>query len=150
MTAQAFQFAAPSDYSDWANYSGFNRKTGEQEAPDQNGIAPPSDFSSYVDQRTKPIMDKFNAYSNIVKQVGNGDIAGAFTTYQNRNAPPPAQVPSSAPPPPADMSGFQKPYSPATFGGGGGITDGVSKSIMNSFGMDDGGIANAAALFLGL
>jgi hypothetical protein len=151
MTPQAFQFSSPSEYSDWANYSGFNRKTGELEAPTQSGVAPPTDFSSYLDQRTQPIMDKFNAYSNIAKQVGNGDISGAFATYQNRNAPQPAQMPSVPPPAPADMSGFQKPYSPATFGAGGdGITDGLSKSIMNSFGMEDGGIANAAKMFLGL
>lgn len=150
MTAQAFQFAAPSDYSDWANYSGFNRKTGEQEAPDQNGIAPPSDFSSYVDQRAQPLMNKFNAYSNIANQVGNGDIAGAFASYQNRNALTPVDVPSSAPPPPADMSGFQKPYSAATFGNSGGVTDGFKKMTPDSFNFDDGGIANAAALFLGL
>jgi hypothetical protein len=152
MTPQAFQFSSPSEYSDWANYSGFNRKTGEQEAPTQSGVAPPTDFSSYLDQRTQPIMDKFNAYSNIAKQVGNGDISGAFATYQNRNAPTPTQVPSSAPPPPSsDISGFEKPFTPPTFGAdGGSITDGLSKSIMNSFGMENGGIVDAAKVFLGL
>jgi len=60
--ASAFQFSNPADYSDWAKYAGFDRKTGDI------GVAPPSAPS---------VDDIENKISNITSQLQQGNVVGS-------------------------------------------------------------------------
>jgi hypothetical protein len=76
--AQNFQFASPSNYSDWANYAGFDRTTGEQKsyAPSE-GIAP-TNISEFMDQAIAPVENKMQKMSGIATNIGQGNMSGAY------------------------------------------------------------------------
>lgn len=82
-----FDFASPSQYSDWAQYAGFNRTTGEVEgmqAP-QKGVAPPENISDYMSQRFAPV----------VGQLATGNVMGAANTMRQARNPAQATAPVS-------------------------------------------------------
>jgi hypothetical protein len=82
--AQAFQFGSPSDYSDWANYAGFDRKTGEQEAfKPSEGVAPPSSVSEYLTQAIAPATKKMSTISNAMDNIGQGSMVGAYQAFKS-------------------------------------------------------------------
>ena len=76
--AQNFQFASPSNYSDWANYAGFDRTTGEQKsyAPSE-GIAP-TNISEFMDQAIAPVENKMQKMSGIATNISQGNMSGAY------------------------------------------------------------------------
>ena len=82
--AQAFQFGSPSDYSDWANYAGFDRKTGEQEAfKPSEGVAPPSTAAEYLTQAIAPIQQKMGMMSSAMNNAGKGNMIGAVQAFKS-------------------------------------------------------------------
>ena len=99
--AQKFDFSSPSEYSDWANYAGFNRKTGEIDNVPSGAISP---TDSLIENPLDKITKTFDTISNIGSSIGSGDIKGAISAYKTRNNT------QGVPPTPANMSGFQTPY----------------------------------------
>jgi hypothetical protein len=72
--ASAFQFANPADFSDWARYAGFNRKTGEI------GVAPDS---------TPSMSDLQNRIGNTGDQLQQGNFVQAMKTFAGYKPPSP-------------------------------------------------------------
>lgn len=101
----SFTFADPKQYSDWAGYAGFDRKTGEMEqTPAKQGVPPPQDFNQYLNQRLAPVQNIMSNAGNFANQVGSGNFVGAMSTAQNmRQAVPPTAAPE-APMAPASPS----------------------------------------------
>jgi hypothetical protein len=93
----SFTFADPKQYSDWAGYAGFDRKTGEMEqAPAKQGIPPPQDFNQYLNQRLAPVQNIMSNAGNFATQVGAGNFGGAMSTANNmRQAVPPTAAPAA-------------------------------------------------------
>ena len=93
----AFTFADPKQYSDWAGYAGFDRKTGEMEqTPAKQGIPPPQDFNQYLNQRLAPVQNIMSNAGNFANQVGAGNFGGAMSTANNmRQAVPPTAAPAA-------------------------------------------------------
>jgi hypothetical protein len=106
--AQKFDFSSPSEYSDWANYAGFNRKTGEIDSVPSGAIAP---TDSLLTNPLNSISKTFDKISNIGSSLNSGNIQGAISAYKNRNNISSQPVP----PTPTDMTGFQNPYQAPTF-----------------------------------
>ena len=96
----AFTFADPKQYSDWAGYAGFDRKTGGmEEAPLKQGIPPPQDFNQYLNQRLAPVQNIMSNAGNFASQVGAGNFGGAMSTANNmRQAVPPTESTAPAAP----------------------------------------------------
>lgn len=109
----SFTFADPKQYSDWAGYAGFDRKTGEMEqAPAKQGIPPPQDFNQYLNQRLAPVQNIMSNAGNFANQVGSGNFGGAMSTANNmRQAIPPneptAPTAPMAPAAPAPQPAYQ-------------------------------------------
>jgi hypothetical protein len=93
----SFTFADPKQYSDWAGYAGFDRKTGEMEqTPAKQGIPPPQDFNQYLNQRLQPVQNIMSNAGNVASQVGSGNFVGAMSTANNmRQAVPPTAAPAA-------------------------------------------------------
>lgn len=93
----SFTFADPKQYSDWAGYAGFDRKTGEMEqTPAKQGIPPPQDFNQYLNQRLAPVQNIMSNAGNFANQVGAGNFGGAMSTANNmRQAVPPTAAPAA-------------------------------------------------------
>lgn len=93
----SFTFADPKQYSDWAGYAGFDRKTGEMEqTPAKQGIPPPQDFNQYLNQRLQPVQNIMSNAGNFATQVGAGNFGGAMSTANNmRQAVPPNAAPAA-------------------------------------------------------
>jgi len=86
--AQSFQFGSPSDFSDWANYAGFDRKTGEQESfKPSEGVAPPSSVADYLTQAVAPVQQKMGMISNVMGNIGQGNMAGAYQAFKSPQTP---------------------------------------------------------------
>jgi hypothetical protein len=85
--AQSFQFASPSDYSDWAKYAGFDRTTGEQQSFSNDGVAPPNGLSGLEEKMIAPIQSKINTASNIASNLNSGNISGAVQAFKNPTTP---------------------------------------------------------------
>lgn len=85
----AFQFAYgdPSNYSDWASYAGLDRKTGmfAASAPD-TGVPPPNTVEELWQQKAVAPAEKAlgsikntaNIFTNTAKQMGQGNVVGAY------------------------------------------------------------------------
>lgn len=86
--AQAFQFASPSNYSDWANYAGFDRTTGEQSnyVP---GAVSPTNLSEFVNQAVAPAQQKMNMLTGVVSNLSQGNMMGAYNAYKPKTQPTP-------------------------------------------------------------
>lgn len=100
----AFTFADPKQYSDWAGYAGFDRKTGGMEdAPLKQGVPPPQDFNQYLNQRLEPVQNIMSNAGNFANQVGSGNVAGAISTAKNmrQGVAPTAPTAPTAPATPA-------------------------------------------------
>lgn len=102
-----FDFASPSQFSDWAQYAGFNRTTGEIEgmqAP-QQGVAPPENLGDYMGQRLGNASGMASAIAPAVAQLGTGNVMGAVNTMrQARN--PAQQVAKPTEQQPAPIMGY--------------------------------------------
>jgi hypothetical protein len=94
----AFQFASPAQFSDWAQYAGLDRNTGEvaaQAAP--QGVAPPEDLQGYMNQRLGSVQNKMAAIPGALQQASQGNVAkavgmirGASTQSNAMQTPAPA------------------------------------------------------------
>ena len=89
-----FEFVSPKSYSDWTQYAGFDRTTGDF------GIPPPAEeqkslfdegetpsFSGLVDKITQPVKNAFGQISNAGTSLGQGDIPGAIKALQKQPQP---------------------------------------------------------------
>jgi len=89
-----FEFASPKSYSDWAQYAGFDRITGDF------GIPPPAEetkslfgkdetpsLSGLADKIIAPIKNAFGQLSNAGTSLGQGDIPGAVKALQKQPQP---------------------------------------------------------------
>ena len=80
----AFEFASPQNYGDWANYAGFNRKTGEIEAmSSQAGVPPPENLQGYMNQRLGSVQNKLSAIAPAMQQAGQGNVMKAVSMVRN-------------------------------------------------------------------
>ena len=88
-----FDFASPSKFADWAQYSGFNRASGE--IPDspfatpKAGVPPPQSMGDVFKQAIAPAMEKYENISNAATQLGQGNVVQAYNAYK---APHPIQT----------------------------------------------------------
>jgi hypothetical protein len=89
--AQAFQFAPPSNYSDWANYAGFDRKTGEQQsfsggiapsADTSSGIEPPKSLNEFFQRKMEPVTNTYNKLTAAAGEAGKGNFSNAYNTMK--------------------------------------------------------------------
>jgi len=133
----SFTFADPKQYSDWAGYAGFDRKTGEMEqAPAKQGIPPPQDFNQYLNQRLQPVQNIMSNAGNFATQVGAGNFGGAMSTAQNMRQPvPPTEAPTApmAPAAPAPQPAYQYEY---------GLDEDEKSSLLQGL----GGLGNLASI----
>ncbi len=135
----SFTFADPKQYSDWAGYAGFDRKTGEMEqAPAKQGIPPPQDFNQYLNQKLAPVQNIMSNAGNFATQVGAGNFGGAMATAQNmRQAVPPneptAPTAPMAPAAPAPQPAYQYEY---------GLDEDQKSSLLQGL----GGLGNLASI----
>ena len=102
-----FEFASPKSYSDWTQYAGFDRTTGDF------GIPPPPEeqkrlfaegetpsWSGLADKIIAPIKNAYGQLSNAGTSLGQGDIPGAVKALQTQ----PHQQPQSQPFQPIDTT----------------------------------------------
>lgn len=97
-----FGYGNPSNFSDWASYAGFDRKTGQLEPPaPDTGVAPPETFGELFQQKA---VDPFNRavgkaqqfgsnLSSAVGQFGQGNGMGAVNAMQGKKPVMPGQQP---------------------------------------------------------
>jgi hypothetical protein len=96
MAASQFDFANPSSFSDWANYAGFDRTTGEIQSTAPTGIAPPQNFSELVNQRMQPAQQMIAGMGTAAGQVGQGNFTQALGTVRKARQPvAPGQQPAA-------------------------------------------------------
>jgi hypothetical protein len=135
----SFTFADPKQYSDWAGYAGFDRKTGEMEqTPAKQGIPPPQDFNQYLNQRLAPVQNIMSNAGNMTSQVGSGNFVGAMSTAQNMRQPVPPNEPTApaapmAPAAPAPQPAYQYEY---------GLDEDQKSSLLQGL----GGLGNLASI----
>lgn len=80
----AFQFSSPSEYSDWAKYAGFDRRTGEMQSPSMpSGVKPPENMQEYLSQRMSAASDKLAAVAPAMQQATAGNLFQAAQTLRN-------------------------------------------------------------------
>ena len=96
-----FDFSSPSQYSDWAQYAGFNRTTGEIEGmrPAEQGIAPPGNLSEMLSQRLAPVQGVVGAVAPAMAQLGSGNVMGAVNTVKQARNPAQQSTPLQQPAP---------------------------------------------------
>jgi hypothetical protein len=83
-----FKFSSPASYSDWANYAGFDRTTGEiGGAQASAGVAPPASMQDYVSQKLGTVQNKLSAIAPAMAQAGQGSITQAIGTMRNPAVP---------------------------------------------------------------
>jgi hypothetical protein len=85
--AQSFQFANPADYSDWATYSGFNRKTGEQDSYVPAGGVAPTNISEFMNQAIAPAQQKMDVLSGVASNISQGNMGGAYQAFKQKPLP---------------------------------------------------------------
>jgi len=131
----AFTFADPKQYSDWAGYAGFDRKTGGmEEAPLKQGIPPPQDFNQYLNQRLEPVQNIMSNAGNAASQVGSGNFVGAMSTAQNMRQPvAPNAAPAAPMAPAAPEPAYQYEY---------GLDEDSKSSLLEGL----GGLGNLASI----
>jgi len=82
--AQAFQFASPGNFSDWANYAGFDRVSGEQQGYAPTGGVAPTNISEFMSQAIAPAQEKMNMLSNVATNIGQGNMTGAYNAMKTK------------------------------------------------------------------
>jgi hypothetical protein len=82
--AQAFQFATPGAYSDWANYAGFDRTTGEQQGYAPTGGVAPTNLSDFMSQAIAPAQQKMDMLSGVASNLSQGNMSGAYNSLKNK------------------------------------------------------------------
>lgn len=100
-----FDFASPGQYSDWAQYAGFNRTTGEVEGmrPVEQGVPPPGNLSEMVNQKLAPVQGVVGAVAPAMAQLGTGNVMGAANTMKQARNPAQATAPAATV---APMTGY--------------------------------------------
>ncbi len=86
---KSFDFSNPAQFSDWAQYAGFNRTTGEVEgmkAP-QQGVAPPENLGDYMSQRLGSASSMAGAVAPAMGQLATGNVMGAVNTVREARNP---------------------------------------------------------------
>lgn len=117
--ASAFQFgyANPENFSDWAKYAGFDRKTGMMAPPTSTpGVAPPETFSDLANQNIQGVKNTVtgiaNQFSNAGTQLGQGNVMQAINAFRPTTPSQPTQTPvmqpTAMPPVSYDFSGRLK------------------------------------------
>lgn len=103
-----FDFASPSQYSDWAQYAGFNRTTGEVEGlrPVEQGVPPPGNLSEMINQRLGSVQGVIGAVAPAMGQLGTGDVMGAANTMRQVRNPAQATAPTAPATTVAPMTGY--------------------------------------------
>jgi hypothetical protein len=86
----AFKFSSPATYSDWANYAGFDRTTGEI-GGSQAAVPPPQT----MDQRLESAQGKLSAIAPAMQQLGQGNITQAVGMMRGQSSPQGAAVPGA-------------------------------------------------------
>lgn len=96
-----FDFSSPSQYSDWAQYAGFNRNTGEIEGmrPVEQGVPPPGNLSEMLNQRLAPVQGVVGAVAPAIAQLGSGNVMGAVNTVKQARNPAQQSTPLQQPAP---------------------------------------------------
>ena len=96
-----FDFSSPSQYSDWAQYAGFNRNTGEIEGmrPLEQGVPPPGNLSEMLNQRLAPVQGVVGAVAPAMAQLGSGNVMGAVNTVKQARNPAQQSTPLQQPAP---------------------------------------------------
>lgn len=101
-----FGYGNPSNFSDWAKYAGFDRKTGQiTPAAPETGVAPPETFGELYEQKVAvPFnnavsnVQKFGAnVSNAATQLGQGNGMAAVNAVRGVKPAQPAQPTQPAP-----------------------------------------------------
>jgi hypothetical protein len=101
----AFQFSSPSSFSDWANYAGFNRTTGEIEGmSSQAGVPPPESLQGLISQRLGSAQSKIGAIAPAMQQAGQGNVMKAIGTMRNASKTPMVPGAPTAPTTPAPVN----------------------------------------------
>ena len=117
MNTMKFDFASPSNWGDWANYAGFDRKTGEIE-PSRfaaiAGAASPETLGEYVDQKTAGITAPWQAISPAMSQFGQGNFMQGVNTL--RGVKPKQPQPAVAPATPATPAAVDPNVHDYTYG----------------------------------
>lgn len=102
----AFQFSSPSEYGDWAQYAGFNRRTGEMDAaPVLSGVKPPENMQEYIGQRMAGAESKLAAVAPAIQQTAQGNLFQAAQTIRQAQPKMTPQAPQ-APQAPAVDTGY--------------------------------------------
>jgi hypothetical protein len=93
--AQAFQFAQPNNFSDWASYAGFDRTTGEQQAYAPAGGVAPTNMSDFMSQAIAPAQEKMNMLSGVASNIGQGNMTDAYNAMKPKQMQklPPVGIP---------------------------------------------------------
>lgn len=96
-----FDFASPGQYSDWAQYAGFNRTTGEVEGmrPVEQGVAPPANLTEMLNKRLAPVQSVVGAVAPAMGQLASGDVMGAANTVKQARNPAQQTMPMQQPVP---------------------------------------------------
>jgi hypothetical protein len=104
---KSFDFSNPAQFSDWAQYAGFNRTTGEVEgmkAP-QQGVAPPENLGDYMSQRLGSASSMAGAVAPAMGQLATGNVMGAVNTVREARNPA-QQMQNPVAQQPAPMIGY--------------------------------------------
>lgn len=98
---KSFDFASPGQYSDWAQYAGFNRTTGEVEGmrPAEQGVAPPANLTEMLNKRLAPVQSVVGAVAPAMGQLASGDVMGAANTVKQARNPAQQTMPMQQPVP---------------------------------------------------
>lgn len=101
-----FGYGNPNNYSDWATYAGFDRKSGTMSAPSYDaGVAPPETFGDLFEQKVvKPfgnVSQNIQSFgtnvSNAATQLGQGNGMGAVNAVRGVKPVLPMQQPTQQP-----------------------------------------------------
>ena len=89
-----FEFASPKSYSDWTQYAGFDRTTGDfaipppaEETKSLFGKDETPSLSGLADKIIAPIKNAYGQLSNAGTSLGQGDIPGAVKALQKQPQP---------------------------------------------------------------
>lgn len=83
MNSMKFDFASPSNFSDWATYAGFDRKTGEIEPSRlSEAVKPPESFSDLIGQKTAGFQKTAAAVAPAMAQFGQGNMMQGINTLR--------------------------------------------------------------------
>jgi hypothetical protein len=95
MKINSFDFSSPSAYGDWANYAGFDRKTGEMTSSiPAEGIKPPENFDELISQKADSLMKPLNAIAPAMAQFSQGNMMQGINTLRGIKPKQPTATPA--------------------------------------------------------